>query len=87
MSKQPFEWCKDCDFRIDCIVEEKGCKAVTFVMEIVLGDYAGVFAESANLVDTRKFLRGCEIICSRFDLNITELDIDRLIYQFRKRAV
>lgn len=84
---QPAEWCKDCVERIDCIVEEKGCRAVLFVMEMVLGDYARVFVDNSDPEDARKFLRGCEIICSRFDLNTMELDVDRLVQMGRTKAV
>jgi len=84
---QPREWCKDCDERIDCIAEEKGCRAALFTMEMVLGDYARVFVDDADPEDARKFLRGCEIICSRLDLDTMELDVDRLIHRIRKKSV
>lgn len=81
----PVEWCKDCEERIECIAEERGCKAALFVMEMVLGDYARVFIDEAAPEDAKKFLKGCEVICSRLDLNTMELDVDRLIQRGRRR--
>jgi hypothetical protein len=75
---QPKEWCKDCKERIECIAEEKGCRAVISVMDMVLGDYIGVYEDTASPEDMRLFIKGCEIICSRFDLNFPDFDTDRM---------
>lgn len=80
---QPKEWCKDCKERIECIAEERGCRAVHHVMEMVMGDYAGVYEDTSSPDNMKLFLKGCEIICSRFDLDFPSLDVDRLRYKYR----
>jgi hypothetical protein len=49
-------------------------------MEMILGDYIGVYEDNSDPDDVRLFKKGCEIICCRFDLDINKLDPEGRIW-------